>query len=136
VIQELLSGRRIERPTLLIIVINLLLNLSISRKSSVYLPTFHLAGAFQAATGLCRIKWGGIPGIDFFPYLGIGPLITLVTLFLAFGGKLWASLLVVMNRARPMWPCEILAENAAVSASTLLELRRNSSTLLVEGVPN
>jgi hypothetical protein len=73
------------------ITINLLLNLFISLRSSVYLPTYHLDGAFQTASGLYRIKWGDIPGIDFFPYLGIGPLISLVPLFLTFGGNLWAS---------------------------------------------
>jgi hypothetical protein len=90
-IQKLFSQRRIGRSTLILIVLNVFLNFVISLRSSIYLPTYHLDGAFQTASGLYRIKWGEIPGIDFFPYLGIGPLISLAPLFLAFGGNLWAS---------------------------------------------
>ena len=90
-IQKLFSQRTIGRPTFILIIVNVFLNFLISLRSSIYLPTNHLDGAFQTASGLYRIKWGEIPGIDFFPYLGIGPLISLVPLFLAFGGNLWAS---------------------------------------------
>ncbi|MGY2067547.1 hypothetical protein [Blastococcus sp. SYSU DS0619] len=54
-------------------------------------PTFHLDGAFQTASGLFRLAEGQWPGRDFFPYLGIGPVAVLFPAFVAMGGSLTAS---------------------------------------------
>lgn len=69
-------------------------------------PTMHLDGAFQTASGLFRLDAGQLPGKDFFPYLGIGPLFALFPLFKIGGGDLAAStfsshfVTVIMN-----WLC-------------------------------
>lgn len=59
--------------------------------SSVNIPTFHLDGAFQTASGLFRLDAGQLPGKDFFPYLGIGPLLLIFPFFKIAGGTLAAS---------------------------------------------
>lgn len=59
--------------------------------TAVDLPTQHLDGAFQTASGLYRLHAGQWPGRDFFPYLGIGPLFTLWPTFAAGGADLAAS---------------------------------------------
>ena len=54
-------------------------------------PTFHLDGAFQTASGLFRIQSGDLPGRDFYPYLGIGPVFLLYPAFAVTGGVLGSS---------------------------------------------
>jgi hypothetical protein len=54
-------------------------------------PTFHLDGAFQTASGLYRLDAGQMPGRDFFPYLGIAPILILFPIFKLFGSNLAAS---------------------------------------------
>ena len=54
-------------------------------------PTFHLDGAFQTASGLFRLNFGHLPGRDFYPYLGIGPLLVLFPAFKILGSDLSAS---------------------------------------------
>ena len=60
---------------------------------SLYVPTFHLDGAFQTASGLFRLNMGQAPGKDFLPYLGIGPIVLLWPIFKLTGGDLAASVL-------------------------------------------
>jgi hypothetical protein len=79
--------------SVVVILFSLYLAMILSIRASIYLPTYHLDGAFQTASGLLRINWGEIPGIDFFPYLGIGPLLLLMPMFILFGGDLGASVL-------------------------------------------
>jgi hypothetical protein len=62
-----------------------------SLTASIDLPTMHLDGAFQTASGLYRLDAGQFPGKDFFPYLGIGPLFALYPFFKAFGANISAS---------------------------------------------
>lgn len=57
------------------------------------LPTLHIDGAFQTASGLFRLSSGELPGRDFFPYLGIGPLFLVYPLFVIGGGDLAASVI-------------------------------------------
>lgn len=59
--------------------------------SSVYVPTFHLDGAFQTASGLFRLESGQLPGRDFYPYLGVGPLLVIFPIYKIFGGDLAAT---------------------------------------------
>lgn len=61
------------------------------RTLSIDIPTFHLDGAFQTASGLFRLQAGQIPGRDFLPYLGIGPLLLIFPLFTMVGGNVAAS---------------------------------------------
>lgn len=61
--------------------------------TAINAPTFHLDGAFQTASGLFRLDSGQAPGKDFFPYLGIGPLLALYPVFKAFGSDLSASVI-------------------------------------------
>lgn len=65
--------------------------LFISLTKSINLPTYHLDGAFQTASGLYRLDSGQLVGRDFFPYLGIAPLYILYPLFKALGANLAAS---------------------------------------------
>lgn len=62
-----------------------------SLSMTINTPTFHLDGAFQTASGLYRLDAGQMPGRDFFPYLGIGPLFLLFPLFKLLGSNLSAS---------------------------------------------
>lgn len=58
---------------------------------AINVPTFHLDGAFQTASMLYRVDAGQVPGRDFYPYLGVGPLLLLLPLFKAAGSHLTAS---------------------------------------------
>lgn len=62
-----------------------------SLTASINIPTLHLDGAFQTASGLYRLDAGQFPGKDFYPYLGIGPLFALYPFFKAFGANISAS---------------------------------------------
>lgn len=62
-----------------------------SLASSINIPTFHLDGAFQTASGMFRLDAGQLPGRNFFPYLGIGPLLLIFPFFKMAGGTLAAS---------------------------------------------
>ncbi|MFZ5523397.1 MAG: hypothetical protein ACOY9D_04855 [Pseudomonadota bacterium] len=75
-----------------------------SLTASIDLPTMHLDGAFQTASGLYRLDAGQFPGKDFFPYLGIGPLFALYPFFKTLGANISASvfsaqLLVLLSGA-------------------------------------
>ncbi len=59
--------------------------------AGLLLPTDHMDGAFQTASGLFRLDAGQVPGRDFFPYLGIGPLVLLFPVFRVAGANLAAS---------------------------------------------
>jgi hypothetical protein len=50
-----------------------------------------LDGAFQTASGLFRLDSGQFPGKEFFPYIGIGPLLLLYPAFKILGSDLSAS---------------------------------------------
>lgn len=63
----------------------------LSSSIAINIPTFHIDGAFQTASGLFRLDAGQLPGKDFFPYLGIGPLFSLYPSFKVFGSDLAAS---------------------------------------------
>ena len=58
---------------------------------SIDVPTTHVDGAFQTASGLFRLGSGQFPGRDFFPYLGVGPLFVILPVFAVTGGTLCAS---------------------------------------------
>ncbi len=64
-----------------------------SLSAAIDAPTLHLDGAFQTASALFRLDSGQLPGRDFFPYLGIGPLLSLYPAFKAFGSNLAASVI-------------------------------------------
>lgn len=74
-----------------VIVLLLILILLQSLNAALNIPTFHLDGAFQTASGLFRIDSGQAPGRDFFPYLGLGPLLSIYPFFKLAGGTLSAS---------------------------------------------
>ena len=61
--------------------------------NAINLPTRHLDGAFQTASGLFRLDDGQFPGRDFFPYLGIGPLYLLFPVYKLFGSNLASSVI-------------------------------------------
>ncbi|WP_375399788.1 hypothetical protein [uncultured Amnibacterium sp.] len=86
-------ARIVRRRALLIVllVLNLAITTIYSLQTAVVLPTYHLDGAFQTASGLIRLSHGNLPGRDFFPYLGIGPVFLLFPLFWIMGGTLGAS---------------------------------------------
>ncbi|MEI4272306.1 hypothetical protein TEK04_11295 [Klenkia sp. LSe6-5] len=64
---------------------------AVGRQAMHGVPVYQLDGAFQTASGLFRLVDGELPGRDFFPYLGIGPVFLLFPLFLAAGADLTAS---------------------------------------------
>ena len=63
-------------------------------------PTWHMDGAFQTASGLYRLADGQVPGRDFFPYLGIAPVLLLYPVFALLGGELTEP-----SSPRASWPC-------------------------------
>lgn len=73
------------------IVCLLALAIFLSLNLAINIPTLHLDGAFQTASGLFRLEAGQAPGRDFFPYLGIGPLLLIFPVFKIAGGTLSAS---------------------------------------------
>lgn len=58
--------------TLLFIIVDLCVAVVFGLSQSIDIPTFHLDGAYQTASGLYRLADGQWPGKDFYPYLGIG----------------------------------------------------------------
>lgn len=99
----LVSARRRRRPrrltrrtvsvvlTLVLGALDLVMAIAYARYMSIEAPTFHLDGSFQTASGLLRLKAGDLPGRDFFPYLGIGPVFLLFPVFILTGGVLTSS---------------------------------------------
>jgi hypothetical protein len=65
--------------------------LNVALTDSIYAPTFHLDGAFQTASGLFRLESGQLPGRDFYPYLGVGPLLAIFPIYKIIGGDLAAT---------------------------------------------
>jgi hypothetical protein len=65
--------------------------LIVALTQAIYVPTFHLDGAFQTASGLYRLDFGHLPGRDFYPYLGVGPLLLIFPFYKIFGGDLFAT---------------------------------------------
>jgi hypothetical protein len=63
-----------------------------SLHETINIPTYHLDGAFQTASGLYRLDAGQFPGKDFYPYLGVGPLYVLYPLFKALGSDVSSSI--------------------------------------------
>jgi hypothetical protein len=64
----------------------------IAMSNAVDIPTNHVDGTFQTASGLYRLSLGFFPGKDFYPYLGLGPLLVLYPLFWLAGSHISASL--------------------------------------------
>ena len=62
---------------------------------ALHIPTTHLDGAYQTASGLFRLHAGDLPGRDFFPYLGVGVLYLIYPLFELAGAHLSASVFAV-----------------------------------------
>lgn len=58
---------------------------------TIDLPTNHLDGAYQTASGLYRLEQGQFPSRDFYPYLGIFSLYSLYPVFKLFGANLASS---------------------------------------------
>ena len=85
------GGRRPRLLWALLVLVNLAVPAVLAWRIHLTAPTFHLDGAFQTASGLLRLSEGELPGRDYYPYLGIGPVFLLYPLFLLFGGDLTAS---------------------------------------------
>ncbi len=58
---------------------------------STVIPTLHMDGAFQTFSSLLRLSDGMIPGKDFYPYLGSGPVFLIFPLFSIHGGSVASS---------------------------------------------
>ena len=63
----------------------------IAKRGALYVPTYHMDGAFQTTSGLFRLQNGEVPGRDFFPYLGVLPIYLCYPIFLLIGGDVTAS---------------------------------------------
>lgn len=74
-----------------IVVADLAIAIAFSIRFSVDIPTHHLDGAFQTASGLFRLADGQWPGKHFFSYLGLGPLFILYPIFHIAGADISAS---------------------------------------------
>jgi hypothetical protein len=86
------------------------------REVALYAPTFHLDGAFQTASSLERLANGEMPGRNFLPYLGLGPLLLLFPTFALLGGNLAAS-------TAAAWFTVQLCAGAALAISFFLAAR-------------
>ena len=62
-----------------------------AKSEAIDIKTFHMNGVYQTASGLFRIDSGNFPGKDFFPYLGVGPLLIIYPFFKLAGGVLTSS---------------------------------------------
>jgi hypothetical protein len=108
---------------------------------SVYVPTYHMDGAFQTASGLYRLDSGQFPGRDFFPYLGLASIYVLYVPFKLFGAHLTASTLaahfmsylllavslaLIIRLIRPVarWPSAFATAVATLSTINLVVTRR------------
>ena len=83
-----------RRPALLIVVLlfaDVTLAVIFGLARSIDIPTLHLDGAYQTASGLYRLADGQWPGKDFYPYLGMGPTYFLYSIFVLAGGHVAAS---------------------------------------------
>lgn len=80
-----------KKMSLLIITLWFVWLVFYSLRTAINIPTFHLDGAYQTASGLYRLYAGMLPGRDFFPYLGIGPTLLLYPIFLISGAHISAS---------------------------------------------
>ncbi len=87
-----LSGHR-RASVLLCAVLGALLlaAVALALGRALHIPTTHLDGAYQTASGLFRLHAGDLPGRDFFPYLGVGVLYLIYPLFELAGAHLSAS---------------------------------------------
>lgn len=68
---------------------------ALALERALHIPTTHLDGAYQTASGLFRLHAGHLPGRDFFPYLGVGVLYLIYPLFEFAGAHLAASVFAV-----------------------------------------
>jgi hypothetical protein len=91
-------------------------------QTALIVPTYHLDGAFQTASGMFRLADGAVPGRDFFPYLGIGPLYVLYPFFVVLGGDLTASVFAAHFVA-------LVAAQFLVAVVVTLLLRRRSKLI-------
>ena len=82
---------KVVLAVLALIVINACLAIIFGLKHSIDIPTFHLDGAYQIASGLYRLADGQWPGKDFFPYLGVGLTFSLYPIFILAGNNIAAS---------------------------------------------
>lgn len=73
--------RQVPLVAVTIVVVFLLWCWFYSKTVAIIIPTYHIDGAFQTASGLMRLAAGELPGRDFLPYLGIGPLFLLYPLY-------------------------------------------------------
>lgn len=97
-----------------------------SLTTAINAPTFHLDGAFQTASGLIRIDSGQFPGKDFFPYLGIGPLLTLYPAFKLFGSNLSSSVFsaqfmtLLLGWFSASTTCQLIVRPRSITVSILV----------------
>ena len=90
--QEKVLAKRRRRVLLgVIVVADLAMAISFSVRFAVDIPTHHLDGAFQTASGLFRLADGQWPGKHFFSYLGLGPLFVIYPIFHIVGADIAAS---------------------------------------------
>lgn len=119
------SGRRLPRLSVpqALVVLLVLVDIAVPAikawETALTVPTFHLDGKFQTASGMFRLAQGDVPGRDFYPYLGIGPIFLLFPLFLLLGGKLTASVFAAQFMS-------LLATESLVGVVVCLMLRRRS----------
>lgn len=95
--------------------------------NALRLPTFHLDGAFQTASGLYRLADGQLPGRDFFPYLGLGPIALLMPIFWLLGGDLFAS-------TTSAWAMTFIGAGFALSVMYRIVLGRSVLESLAAGL--
>jgi hypothetical protein len=119
------TSRQLRRPSLRAVLLGLLVLMDVAVpavlawRSSLTVPTYHLDGAFQTASGLFRLSEGDVPGRDFYPYLGIGPLLVLFPLFAVMGGELTDSVFAA-------YFVTLLSAQLLVAVLVSLLLRRRS----------
>lgn len=119
------SPRRSWSPSLrsvllgLVVLFDVAVPAVVAWRSSLSVPTYHLDGAFQTASGLFRLEEGDVPGRDFYPYLGIGPLLVLFPVFAVMGGQLTDSVFAAFF-------VTLLSAQLLVAVLVSLLLRRRS----------
>lgn len=104
--------------------------IQMAQAASAVVPVVHLDGAYQTLNGLLRLGSGQLPGRDFFPYLGIGPLATLWPVYSLLGSTVASSVF-----AATLMTTLALQASFAITAVVVFRTRSWLFTLTAALVP-
>ena len=81
----------IKKYSLVILYLTILVIISL--RSAILTPINHIDGSFQSVSGELHLNDGSFPGLNFLPYIGVGPVLMMFPIFKILGANLAASVL-------------------------------------------